>query len=160
MGILDDLLKKGAQGLAGDIAKKVTDTLSGTLGVDLKELAEEVREEKSGSGADGNAQITVPVSLKLRNILGNQFPGYTFKENVDPVSIGGPSGGMPYSFAVSGADGIKLLIMIIGRNTCTHKDYKISRSYAEQNGIQFINFIEHFENTVPYVTQRLHDYLG
>ena len=159
MGILDDLLKKGAQNIAGDLAKKVTDTLSETLGVDLKDIAERTAEEKKNDGSDPNVQITVPVSLKLRNILGNQFPGYTFAENVDPVSSGGPAGGMPYSFAVSDAQGIKLLIMIIGRNTCTHKDYKVSKAYAEQRGIQFINFIEHFENTVPYVTQRLHDYL-
>ena len=159
MGILDNLLKKGAQSLAGDLAKKVTDTLSETLGVDLKEVAETAKEEHKSSCSDANSQITVPVSLKLRNILGNQFPEYTFAENVDPVSVGGPEGGMPFSFAVSGTDGIKLFIMIIGRNTCTHKDYKLSRAFAEERGIQFINFIDHFENKVSYVTQRLHEYL-
>ncbi|MBP0969749.1 MAG: hypothetical protein J5744_06330 [Oscillospiraceae bacterium] len=158
MGILDDLLKKGAQGLVTDIAQKVSDTLSETLGVDLNAMGEEIgKEEKKETNV--NEGITVPVSLKLRNILGNQFPGYTFAENVNPSAIGGPSEGMPYSFVVSDATGVKLLIMIIGRNTCTHKDYKYSRSYAEYRGIQFINFIEHFENTVPYITERLRNYL-
>lgn len=156
MGILDDLLKKGAKNIADELAKKVTETLSDTLGVDvpdLKDLAEDNRPEQT------DQDFAVPVRVKLRNILGNQFPGYRFAEDVNPSQLGGPSEGMPYSFVVSDAATVKLLIMIIGRNTCTHKDYKYSKAYAEYKGIEFINFIEHFENAVPYITERLHNYL-
>ena len=156
MGILDDLLKKGAKEIAGELAKKVTDTLSDTLGVDITQA-------EVGAGTESrpaaNAGNNVPVRVKLRNILGNQFPGYTFEEDVQPSLIGGPSIGMPYSFVVYEGQTARLFIMIIGRNTCAHKDYKLSKAYADYRGVELINFIEHFENTVPYITERLHNYL-
>jgi hypothetical protein len=173
MGLLDKL-KKGAEALGGDLAGKivgaVSETVLGTednptaLGKLVEEataLAEAEKEAKEtvSAASSANQGITVPVEVKLRNIIGNQFPEYQLRENVSPAELGGPADGMNYSFAVCDGSAVKLLIMIIGRNTCTHKDYKISKAYAEQAGITMINFIAHFENTVPYITERLHNYL-
>ena len=165
MGILDSLLKKGAEAIGGELADKIKETVLGTdekptaLGSLVKEAEAMEAEVKTESTADPNQGITVPVELKLRNIIGNQFPAYELRENVSPSELGGPAEGMNYSFAVYDGQIPKLLLMIIGRNTCTHKDYKLSKAFAEQSGITMINFIEHFTNTVPYITDRLHNYL-
>lgn len=172
MGLLDKVLKKGVEAVTGDLAGKivgaVSETVLGTednptaLGKLVSEAAAlaENEEKASASGASSaNQGITVPVELKLRNIIGNQFPQYELRENVSPAELGGPADGMNYSFAVCDGNVVRLLIMVIGRNTCTHKDYKISKAFAEQSGVTMINFIAHFENTVPYITERLHNYL-
>ena len=171
MGLLDKVLKKGVEAVTGELAGKivgaVSETVLGTednptaLGKLVGEAAAFKEEEKAvnTSSVSANQGITVPVELKLRNIIGNQFPQYQLRENVSPAELGGPADGMSYSFAVCDGSVVKLLIMVIGRNTCAHKDYKISKAFAEQSGITMINFIAHFENTVPYITERLHNYL-
>ena len=167
MGLLDKVLKKGKEALTGDLAGKIVEAVSETvlgtednptaLGKLVGEAAALQEEEKQSVSA--NQGITVPVEVKLRNIIGNQFPSYQLRENVSTAELGGPADGMNYSFAVCDGSTVRLLIMVIGRNTCEHKDYKISKAFAEQAGITMINFIAHFENTVPYITDRLHNYL-
>lgn len=167
MGLLDKVLKKGKEALTGDLAGKIVEAVSETvlgtednptaLGKLVGEAAALQEEEKQSVSA--NQGITVPVEVKLRNIIGNQFPSYQLRENVSPAELGGSADGMNYSFAVCDGSTVRLLIMVIGRNTCAHKDYKISKAFAEQAGITMINFIAHFENTVPYITDRLHNYL-
>ena len=167
MGLLDKVLKKGKEALSGELAGKIVEAVSETvlgtednptaLGKLVGEAAALQEEEKQSVSA--NQGITVPVEVKLRNIIGNQFPSYQLRENVSAAELGGPADGMNYSFAVYDGNSVRLLIMIIGRNTCAHKNYKISKAFAEQAGITMINFIAHFENTVPYITERLHNYL-
>ena len=53
----------------------------------------------------------------------------------------------------------KLLIMLIGKTTTSHREYRWSREVAEAKGIPFINFIRHYPNRVDYIRQRLHKYL-
>lgn len=171
MGLLDKVLKKGKEALAGDLAGKIVEAVSETvLGTEEKPTAlgklvgeaaalQENEKQSATAAVSANQGIVVPVEVKLRNIIGNQFPSYQLRENISPAELGGPADGMDYSFAVCDGVSVKLLIMIIGRNTCAHKDYKVSKAFAEEAGITMINFIAHFENTVPYITERLHNYL-
>ena len=108
MGLLDKVLKKGKEALTGDLAGKIVEAVSETvlgtednptaLGKLVGEAAALQEEEKQSVSA--NQGITVPVEVKLRNIIGNQFPSYQLRENVSTAELGGPADGMNYSFAV------------------------------------------------------------
>jgi len=138
MGLFDKLFNKGNQGADFSIV---------------------VNPDNSHSVSYRNDGIAAPVDEKLRNILIYEFFRYQFVENAPLTSFGGPAEGMPYSFAVLDGRVPKLLIMIIGRNTCSQKDYKISKEFASSYGIPMINFIEHFDNKVSYIRDRLHNYI-
>jgi len=53
----------------------------------------------------------------------------------------------------------KLFIMIVGKNTTTHREYRWSREQAERAGVTMINFVAHYPNEIPYIVDRLHQYL-
>ena len=54
---------------------------------------------------------------------------------------------------------IRLVIMIVGKTATSHREYRWSREFAESHGIIFLNFVRHFPNTIPYISDRLHQYL-
>ncbi|MBQ6183049.1 MAG: zinc ribbon domain-containing protein [Clostridia bacterium] len=99
------------------------------------------------------------VSEKLREVLASEFPAYTFRENVSPAEIGGTGKFMNYSFAVYKDNAPKLFMMIIGKTTCTHREYRWSKEQAQKAGVTMINFIRHEPNSVIYIKDRLHKYL-
>lgn len=96
---------------------------------------------------------------KLLGILSSEFAGYTVRENVSPATIGGSGRFMNYSLAVYSGETPKLFIMIIGKTTCSHREYRWSKDEAAKQGIPLINFIEHYPNETGYISQRLHRYL-
>ena len=97
---------------------------------------------------------------KIIRVIADEFPRYDIKENVSPLTIGGTGRFMNYSIGVYDGDIPKLFIMIIGKTTTSHREYRWSREEAEKNGITFLNFIEHYPNRVEYIKERLHKYLG
>ena len=99
------------------------------------------------------------VSVKLREVLASEFASYTVKENVSPATIGGTGKFMNYSFAVYQGETPKLFMMIIGKTTCTHREYRWSKEQAAKAGVTMINFMAHEPNSVLYIKTRLHKYL-
>jgi len=111
-----------------------------------------------GYDTNGNP-IMVPVETKLINVLAAEFPQYTVVKDVSPTTIGGVGRFMPYSLGVYDGDVPKLFIMIVGKNTTTHREYRWSREQAERAGVTMINFVAHYPNEIPYIVDRLHQYL-
>ena len=66
---------------------------------------------------------------------------------------------MDYSIGVYSGEDPKLFIMLIGKTTTSHREYRWSREEAEKRGYPFINFIVHYPNTPAYISERLHKYL-
>ena len=96
---------------------------------------------------------------KILRVLADEFPRYDVKENVSPHTIGGQGRFMNYSIGVYDMDKPVLFIMIIGKTTTSHREYRWSREEAEKRGITFLNFIEHYPNRVEYIKERLHKYI-
>ena len=96
---------------------------------------------------------------KIIAVLNEEFPQYAYEENVSPTKLGGQGRFMNYSIVVYDGKTPKLCIMIIGKTTTSHREYRWSKEFALENGYQFINFVEHYPNNIPYITERLHKYL-
>lgn len=165
-----------AKELIGEVAEKATSEESkakameflGTAKEKLTEAAntvqsyvdEALKEEESKSEpcvktvtADGDCRT------KILSVLAKEFGNYTVKENVSPTAFGGEGRFMNYSIAVMDGDSPKLFIMIIGKTTCTHREYRFSKEFAGSKGVSMINFIAHYPNEVAYISERLHKYL-
>ncbi len=99
------------------------------------------------------------VDDKLREVLASEFPAYTFRENVSPTEIGGTGKFMNYSFAVYKDGEPKLFMMIIGKTTTSHREYRWSKEQAQKAGVTMLNFMRHEPNSVLYIKDRLHKYL-
>ena len=155
MGLLDKLLKKGASILKDAAEGKVSEIFG-------KKDIEERRDEYAPSPEpqyDAVAEDETPCREKIIRILNSEFPELTFRENVSARELGGTGRFMDYSIAVYKDGRPKLMIMLIGKTTATHREYRWAREFAEKNGIAFINFIEHYPNEPEYVSNRLHSYL-
>lgn len=131
-------------------AEKIGDKLT-----DTKEALEQKLEQKSSSQIPGSSLA----KEKILKVLEEEFEEYTVKEDVSPKTIGGEGKFMNYSLGIYKEDEPVLFIMIIGKTTCSHREYRFSKEEAERNGIQMINFIAHYPNEISYITQRLHQYL-
>ena len=177
MGLLDQLLKEGADILkevASDENKEkaaeLLNSLKGTLeehGGELKNLLNEFQKEAGNAvkKEEYDESYFEPVEdgktsrQRILEILEKEFPDYTVKENVSPTTIGGEGRFMDYSIVVYEGDKPKLIMMLIGKTTTAHREYRWSREEAEKRGYPFINFIEHYPNTPEYISNRLHKYL-
>ena len=96
---------------------------------------------------------------KIVEVLSEEFPAYSIRYDVSPVSIGGQGRFMNYSLGVYDGDVPKLFIMLISKTTTAHREYRWSKEEAEKNGITFLNFVEHYPNRKEYISERLHKYL-
>jgi hypothetical protein len=96
---------------------------------------------------------------RILAVLASEFPSYTVKEDVSPHTIGGTGKFMNYSIAVYSGDEPKLFMMLIGKTTASHREYRWSKEEAAKKGIPMINFICHDPNKTVYIKQRLHKYL-
>lgn len=178
MGLLDQLLKEGADILkevASDENKEkaaeLLNSLKGTLEEHAGEFKNLVDELQKEAGKNPKEEMEYKESYfepvedgktskeRILEVLRNEFPAYTVKEDVSPTTIGGQGRFMNYSIGVYQGDVPKLFIMMIGKTTTTHREYRWSREEAEKKGIPFINFISHYPNTAEYVSNRLHKYL-
>jgi len=92
-------------------------------------------------------------------VLANEFPQYKVRENVSPKELGGEGRFMDYSIVICDGESPKLILMLIGKTTTAHREYRWSREEAEKRGIPFLNFVEHYPNTTEYISDRLHKYL-
>ena len=114
---------------------------------------------KSRVAAAAAPAAQISARTKLLNVLASEFPQYTVYENVSPTTIGGVGRFMPYSLGVYDGDVPKLFIMLVGKSTTAHREYRWSKEQAERAGVTMINFVEHYPNEIPYIVDRLHQYL-
>lgn len=180
MGLFDKLLKEGA-GVLKDVtsdsnkekAASLFQSLKDTLeehADGLKDIAQELKEHAADAADQAEAPRAAEASFdtadddrscreKLLEVLKEEFPACTVRENVSPTEIGGTGRFMNYSMVVYAGDAPKLFLMIIGKTTTSHREYRWSREEAEKKGYTFLNFVEHYPNTKEYISQRLHKYL-
>ncbi len=105
------------------------------------------------------AEDEIEASVKIRSVLAESFPQYEVRENVSPATIGGEGRFMNYSFGVYSAGVPKLFIMLVGKTTCSTRNYRWSKEQAQKSGVTMINFVEHYPNNVNYIRERLQKYL-
>ena len=101
----------------------------------------------------------LPCRDKILKILAEEFPEYTVYEELSPAALGGTGKFMNYSIAVAKDSVIQLVIMIIGKTTSTHREYRWSKEFALSHGMTFLNFVQHYPNRLDYISDRLHKYL-
>ncbi len=187
MGLFDKLIKEGADALkdvASEENKKKAQDLFGSLKDSLEEHADGLKKamdelknelgveegEKTSSGEASTGSSFIPEDYneyddpktcreKLLEVLAEEFPRYEVRENVSPTEIGGTGKFMNYSMVVYDGKAPKLFIMIIGKTTTSHREYRWSREEAEKKGYTFLNFVGHYPNTPEYIKDRLHKYL-
>lgn len=181
MGLFDKLLKEGADALkegAKALNEAVSDenkekaaalfnTLKNTLeehAGELKNVVEEMRTAVPQETAAPPAMLEEvddgrDCRQRILDILAAEFPRYTVRENVSPHTIGGQGRFMDYSIVVYDNEVPSLIMMLIGKTTTSHREYRWSREEAEKNNIPFINFVVHYPNHPDYISNRLHQYL-
>ena len=181
MGLFDDLLKAG-DALAGTIkkaaesdeAKEFVDALE-KIANDAKETIGDVAGTQEASSYDyasefatnpspyevddADGEDEAPVADKIREIMASEFPGLELRENVSPQTLGGTGRFMDYSFGVYQDGQPKLFMMVVGKTTCSHREYRWSKEQAQAAGVPMINFVEHYPNKMDYIVNRLHQYL-
>lgn len=180
MGLFDKLKKEGMKvfnEVTSEENKEKASALFGNLKDGLEDVIQQAKEQSGGAGTSFDADI--PDSAgdamekayeeaeadgrtcreKILQVLADEFPQYKVREQVSPAEIGGTGRFMDYSIVVYDGDLPKLIMMLIGKTTTAHKEYRWSREAAESKGYTFLNFVEHYPNTVGYITQRLHKYL-
>ena len=182
MGLFDKLVKEGANILKevtsdenkekvsslfnkvkeemGDAAEKLKEQFDG---IDFSQLVSEKKKEDEKTYGGVNyfevEEDGIPVEEKIDACLHSYFPEYDVDKDVSPRELGGNGNFMNYSYVISKAGEIKLIIMLIGKTTTAHREYRWSREFAEANNYQFINFIKHYPNAPEYVEARLRKYL-
>ena len=178
-GLFDKILKEGSE-LLKDVAseenKEKASELLGSLkdalgehAESLKEIVNEYQAEKKNAKPEKTVNYE-PEDFeevedgktcreKILEVLASEFSNYTVKENVSPTTLGGTGRFMDYSIVVYDNDKPALIMMLIGKTTTYHREYRWSREVAEKNGYAFINFIEHYPNRPESISKRLHQYL-
>ena len=185
MGLFDKLGKEGANLLkegekvlkevASDENKEKAAELFQSLKETISEKAEDLSQAVDEWKAEQQARTEEPQQQasyyeadasdsrscreKILACLSEEFSNYTVEENVSPRRFGGEGRFMDYSIAVFDGTEVRLVIMLIGKTTTQHREYRWSKELAEKNGYPFINFINHYPNTPEYISDRLHKYL-
>ena len=142
----------------GDVAEDVKQKMD-DLGIDLNELKKEEETHYEEDYFEEQPEDNVDARTKILDVLKNEFPQYEVREDVSPTTIGGTGRFMNYSIGVYDNGVPKMFIMLIGKTTTSHREYRWSREEAEKNGITFLNFIKHYPNRTGYISERLHKYL-
>lgn len=166
MSFFSNFLSDNAKKLVSTVAKSAADAVSGELSQSFqratcsaREAAAPVETVDSGVPAGYEDIADAFVDTKLRRVFQKEFPQYEIKEKVSPVTLGGTGKFMPYSFGVYENGAPKLFIMLVSNNTCALRTYRWSKEEAAKAGVPMINFVGAFENEIPYVIDRLHQYL-
>ena len=188
MGLFDDLAKAG-NALANTVkkaaeseeAKEFISALE-SAAQDVKASVDEAAANAQDSGANMYAQPQItahpascstsdtetydpdapdgkPVDEKIREVMASEFSAYEVREDVSPHTIGGTGRFMNYSFGMYLDGQPKLFIMLVGKTTCAHREYRWSKEQAQAAGVEMINFVWHYPNEMDYIVNRLHTYL-
>ena len=96
---------------------------------------------------------------KILEVLATDFPEYEVREDISPKTLGGTGKFMNYTLGLYKEGSPKLFIMLIGRATTRHREYRWSKEMAAKAGVEMINFIQHAPNRYWYIAERLRSYL-
>lgn len=149
-------LKGNLENVAGELKEQLKDVDLEGLKQSLKTGADTARAEAKQEYFEEDGR---DCKEKILEVLAKEFPQYTVREDVSPSELGGEGKFMNYSLVVSEGEVPKLVMMLIGKTTTAHREYRWAREIAEKKGIPFLNFVVHYPNTVPYITERLRKYL-
>ena len=181
MGLFDKLIKEGINAVnagkdagnevateenkekARELFGKIKETVADEVET-LKKAAEDYREKQQKEEtvtSDSYEPVNDGKTARQRilDILEEEFPQYHVTTDGSPVTLGGKGRFMDYSIVISNEEQIALIIMMIGKTTTAHREYRWSREFAEERGIKVINFINHYPNRPEYIIERLHRYL-
>lgn len=154
MGLLDRLIRKGTDA----VVNGVIDSITGSNSKPAQPAVSQPNRVTQPTAPTVHAK-EVDAATKIRNVLIGQFSQYSFKENVSPTLFGGEGKFLDYSFVIYDGATPKLIIMMIGKTTCSSRYYRWSKEVADKNNITLINFVEHYPNEIAYISERLHKYL-
>ncbi|MBQ1503084.1 MAG: hypothetical protein IIZ35_03695 [Clostridia bacterium] len=183
MGFLDKLIKSVTNEAERDakraanqaVGNAVNDALGGLFGTSRPAGTQNTPPSGQGqqytapSAAPAYAEETVdpmyfddgrPVAAKLREVLASDFAAFTVRENVSPTEIGGTGKFLNYTYGVYAGGAPRLFIVVGGKSEFGRRTYRWSKQQAAAAGVPLINFWVAEPNSVPYITQRLHKYLG
>ena len=115
----------------------------------------------------------------FKEILSNEFPTYTIRENVPVTDLAGfvndefklyktrptqaykAEWGQPYSFVLeNGGKAIATVMLGNGHSHDSNVKYLIARMYAKKLDIPYINFYTQMDNEKSYVIGRIHKFLN
>lgn len=159
---LDDVKNKvesTAKEIASDENREKVSSFLNSLKSNITDLKEDIKEEETKKEYFVPDVSDKTCREKLLEVLSEEFPRYKVAENVSPTTIGGTGRFMNYSIAVYDELTPKLFIMIIGKTTTSHREYRWSREEAAKHGVAFLNFVNHYPNHKEYISERLHKYL-
>lgn len=160
-------VKEGLQDVAKDVKENVSDFADdvkntvGDLSDGVKNKLDEIKleEEVESTYYEYDENDNRSAREKILTVLKEKFPEYKVEEEYSPTIMGGVGRFMNYSILVFKEDKPVLAIMLIGKTTTSHREYRWSRDFAKEKGITFINFINHYPNREEYIEQRLKNYL-
>lgn len=172
MGLLDALIRRGKREVTKMAVNAIVDEISKgsqNKAAQTASVPSNVQQNQTSAPVVQN-NVSQPqprqfniedefVDDKLKYVFKKEFPQYEIKERVSPVTLGGTGKFKDYDFGVYENGAPKLFIMLVGPNTCRHREYRWSKEEAERAGVPMINFVMAFSNKIDYITQRLHQYL-
>ncbi|MBQ1306048.1 MAG: hypothetical protein IIY44_06640 [Erysipelotrichales bacterium] len=159
--VKDTVSEKAAELTSEENKEKVSSFFS-NLKEQASEWKENIRREEEKEEAYYNPTEEEEAKScrdKIMEVLASDFPQYEVKEDVSPVTFGGEGRFMNYSIVVYEEGKAKLVMMLIGKTTTAHREYRWSKEAAQKAGVPFINFVKHYPNTYAYIRDRLHKYL-
>ena len=115
----------------------------------------------------------------FKEILSNEFPSYTIRENVPVTDLAGfvneefklyktrtsqaykAEWGQPYTFVLeNGGKAIATIMLGNGHSHDSNVKYLIARMYAKKLDIPYINFYTQMDNEKSYVIGSIHKFLN
>lgn len=93
-------------------------------------------------------------TIRTASVIRNALSGYSSYEVKEDYKVAGDDA-MNASFAIFKDGAPKLYIMIVGRSTCSSHAYLEAKRKASSEGVQVVNFVEHFANEEKYVQDRI-----
>jgi hypothetical protein len=162
MGLLDSLLKRGTDALAGKAAEVLENATGldldgdgnarrGQAGYDSQYPAQAVGVAPAAAGA-GQAEPLKDRAF-FANILAQEFPEYTVHEFVSPATLGGS--GRDCDFGLYRGGHTAGMVMLVEHNRDNNAAYRNARSTAQRAGVPFINFYLHMPNERNFVIGRI-----
>ena len=166
MGLFDKLKKQISDAVGDAVGDVVGNVVSGIAKKQTEDIRKETEQNVNRAAAaaedyfdDYEEMDEAKTAERIREVMRTSYPQFEVRENVSPTTIGGVGRYMNYSFGIYNMGQPVLFIMLVGKTTCSHKEYRWSKQQAAAAGVTMINFVSHYPNKVEYVTERLGQYL-
>ncbi len=150
MGLLDKLLKIGAEKLAEGLSEVYKNTSSAGNNT-----------SRPGMKDDWEMRVIDGKNVydKLENCFSRHFSDYRVRMDVKPQEFGGNVHARNFTYVLYLDGDAKAVVMVTAHNHERKAEYRLAKQAAEAAGLPFINFFSHFDNREEYVFDRLSRYL-